>query len=59
MTHFTLPGATPWLAFIYHQEIKKKNREREKDQIKESLKYIDFFQFLEFCRLYTFFYAYY
>ena len=24
MTHFTLPGATPWLAFIYHQEIKKK-----------------------------------
>ena len=58
MTHFTLPGATPWLAFIYHQEIKK-NREREKDQIKESLKYTDFFQSLEFCRLYTFFYAYY
>ena len=30
MTHFTLPGATPWLAFIYHQEIKKKQRERER-----------------------------
>ena len=29
MTHFTLPGATPWRAFIYHQEIKKKT-ERER-----------------------------
>lgn len=29
MTHFTFPGATPHLAFIYHQEIKKK-KEKEK-----------------------------
>lgn len=34
MTHFTLPGATPWLAFIYHQEIFKK-RERSNQRITE------------------------
>ena len=42
MTHFTFPGATPHPAFIYHQEIKKK-KEKKRDQIKESLKYPDFF----------------
>ena len=28
MTHFTLPGATPRLAFIYHQEIFKKREDK-------------------------------